>query len=157
MDMAETLARLPEALHAPLCVEQKQQRYLAGEVLFHEGDSSDGLYMVLRGRVKVYATNAGGRVIVYNTLGPGEILGELSLDGGRRSASVKAVTDVECTVMTNRAARELMRLRPEFADQILTNLITRVRQATHMTRSIALDGVPERVIALLESAALGKV
>ncbi len=152
--MVDAITRLPRALHAPVPEKQRRRRYAAGDVLFREGDASDGLYIVLSGRLKVYATNASDREIVYNMVGPGELFGELSLDGGRRSASVSAITDAQCTVLSNSAARDLMRSRPEFAYHVISRLIARVRHATQLTRSIVLEGVPERVMALLEESAV---
>lgn len=57
-------------------------------VLIHDGDTGDALYIILAGRVKVYASNAAGREVVIDFHGPGECLGEMSLDGSKRSASV---------------------------------------------------------------------
>ena len=50
-----------------------------------------------QGLGKVYSAGTGGRELVYEVVGPGALLGELSLDGGPRSASVKALTDVSFT------------------------------------------------------------
>ena len=152
--MINTRNLLPQGLHDPAPGKSEKRRYSPGDVLFREGDASDGLYIVQSGRLRVYATNASGREIVYNTLGPGELFGELSLDGGTRSASVSAMTESECIVLSNAAAHELMRSRPEFADHVMAKLIARARQATQLTRSIVLEGVPERVMALLEQSAI---
>jgi len=54
----------------------------------------------------------------------------------------------------NSVVRELMRLRPEFADHVMARLIARARDATRQVRSIALEDVPERVVGLLESVAV---
>ena len=144
----------PQAWHDLLPSNSDRKRYAVGEVLFHEGDASDGLYLLLSGQLKVYASNANGREHVYNVLGPDELLGELSLDGGPRSASVKAMTEVECLVMKNSAAHSMMGLHPEFAAQLFMKAASRARDSTRMRRSIALDTVPERVVALLEAAAV---
>ena len=60
-------------------------------VLINEGDVGDSLYIVLTGRVKVFASNEAGREFVIDFHGPGEYVGEMSLDGGPRSASVITV------------------------------------------------------------------
>ena len=57
-------------------------------VLINEGDTADSLFIVLSGRVKVFASNEAGREIVLSFFGPGEYVGEMSLDGSPRSASV---------------------------------------------------------------------
>jgi CRP-like cAMP-binding protein len=65
-----------------------------GDVLFHEGDSGDKLYIVLDGKVKLGRTSSDGRENLLAILGPGQMFGELSLfDPGPRSATVTAVTD----------------------------------------------------------------
>ena len=50
-------------------------------VLINEGDTADSLFIVLSGRVKVFASNAAGREIVLSFFGHGEYVGEMSLDG----------------------------------------------------------------------------
>ena len=67
-----------------------------GEVLFHEGDTGDKLYIVGEGKVKLGRTSADGRENLLAILGPGQMFGELSLfDPGPRSATVTAVTVAE--------------------------------------------------------------
>lgn len=136
-----------------LCDENDIRRFDPEEIVFREGDACDGLYVLMSGKLKIYSAASNGREIVYNVVGPGELLGELSLDGGPRSASVKAVTGATCMVLKLSLVRMLMRTRPEFADHVIGKLISRARQSTRLTRSIALDGVLERVAALLEAHA----
>jgi len=59
-------------------------------VLINEGTSAIAV-IVLSGRVKVFASNEAGREFVIDFHGPGEYVGEMSLDGARRSASVITV------------------------------------------------------------------
>src|SRR5213592_4892952 len=71
-----------------------ENRLRRGEVLFHEGDAGDKLYIVLDGKVKLGRTSSDGRENLLAILGPGQMFGELSLfDPGPRSATVTAVTD----------------------------------------------------------------
>ena len=65
-----------------------------GELLFHEGDPGDSLYVVLRGKIKLGRTSGDGRENLVAVLGPGEMFGELSLfDPGPRSAAATALVD----------------------------------------------------------------
>ena len=57
-------------------------------VLINEGDVGDSLYVLLSGRVKIYSSNEAGREFIIDFHGPGEYVGEMSLDGASRSASV---------------------------------------------------------------------
>lgn len=152
--MEDASRRLSPPGFMQLCDENDIRRFRQDEIVFREGDASDGLYFVLSGRLKAYSATGNGRELVYDVVCAGELLGELSLDGGPRSASVKAVTSATCLVMKLSEVRNLMRTRPEFADHIIGKLISRARHSTRLTRSIALDGVPQRVAALLEANAL---
>lgn len=61
-----------------------------GEALFAEGDVSDGLYVVLSGRVRVNVA-AGDRETFLHELGRGEVFGEVSLVAATpRTATVRA-------------------------------------------------------------------
>lgn len=92
-----------------LCDENEIRRYRQDEIVFREGDACDGLYVPLSGKFKIFAAASNGRELVYDVVGPGEFLGELSLDGGPRSVSVKAVTDAACLVLRVSHVRTLMR------------------------------------------------
>ncbi|HTL15214.1 MAG TPA: Crp/Fnr family transcriptional regulator [Thermomonas sp.] len=152
MDEIEHL--LPPALLDQLARDGNPLHFGDGEVLFREGDPSDSLHLLLSGQLKVYSRNASGREVVFNVLGPGQIVGELFLDGGTRSASVKAVGDVECLSVDPAAIHTLLRSSPDFAEHLIKLLIARLRAVTRKARSLALDGVYERVVALLEETAV---
>ena len=71
-----------------------ETRLRRGDVLFHEGDSGDKLYIVTEGKVKLGRSSSDGRENLLAIMGPGQMFGELSLfDPGPRSATVTAVTD----------------------------------------------------------------
>ena len=64
-----------------------------GETLFDEGDLGDRLYIVTEGKVKLGHTSSDGRESLLAVLGPGEIIGELTLfDPGPRSTTATAVS-----------------------------------------------------------------
>ncbi len=130
------------------------RRLAAGDTLFHEGEASDTVYVLLSGSLKVFSRNENGREVVYNVLSPGEMLGEMVLDGGPRSASVQALEASECLAIEGDDVRGLLREHPEFAEVLVLKLIARLRHATRTIRGMALDGVYERVVALLERAAV---
>lgn len=142
--------RLSPDLQTELLRHGNARRFTAGEVLFHEGDKSDSLMVLLEGRLKVYSTGEKGREVVYNVLEPGDVIGEMLLDGGMRSASVRAITDAECQVIEEEAVATLLRDTPDFAHYLLLKLIARVRHLTRKTKSFALHGVYERVVTLLD-------
>jgi len=123
--------------------------YPANAILINEGDTTDSLYILLSGRVKVYSTNPDGREIVIATHGAGEYVGELALDGGVRSASVMTLEPTTCSVVSGANLREFVAAHPDFASHLIHKLIRCVRQATESVKSLALEDVYARVVRLL--------
>src|SRR5204862_7943893 len=105
-----------------------ESRLRRGEVLFHEGDSGDKLYIVLDGKVKLGRTSADGRENLLAILGPGQMFGELSLfDPGPRSATVTAVTDTAFASLSHEDLLPWLEARPIVARGLLTTLAGRLR------------------------------
>ncbi len=140
--------RLSPELLALLGTRGNVQSFTRGQLLIEEGDASDALYILVAGRLKVFTRDDKGRELVYNVLEPGEFFGELLLDGGVRSASVKAMIESQCIVVRENEIRQFLRDYPEFAESLILKLIARVRHATQQVRSLALDGVYERIVTL---------
>ena len=119
----------PELL-ARLSDRGGQRSYARGELLIREGEPSTEMYILLAGELKAFCTDAQGREIVFNVMTPGEFFGELSLDGGLRSASVQAVSSAICVVVAQSEVQAFLGEYPEFAEALVMSLIARVRAAT---------------------------
>ncbi|MFT3955036.1 MAG: cyclic nucleotide-binding domain-containing protein [Piscinibacter sp.] len=106
----------PDPLHDELLREiaarGNVKQYPANAVIINEGDAADSLFIVLAGRVKVYAANKAGKEVILSTLGPGEYVGELALDGGTRSASVMTMEPTRCAVVTGASLRDFLAAHP---------------------------------------------
>src|SRR5207302_2728916 len=82
--------------------EGRPRRFRSGATLFHEGDHSDWIGLVLKGRVKVSCYGADGRERLVAVVGPGELLGELAaIDGEPRSATATALEPIDLAVLTS--------------------------------------------------------
>lgn len=152
----QTANALSGELLAQLATRGDTRHFARNEVLINEGDVSDALYLLVSGELKVFTRDEKGRELVYNMLAPGEFFGELFLDGGLRSASVKAVADAECIVVGQAEIRDFMKDYPEFADLLVRTLIERLRLATQLSRSLALNGAYERTLAVLKQVAVAE-
>jgi CRP/FNR family cyclic AMP-dependent transcriptional regulator len=123
-------------------------------VIINEGEQGDSLFIVLSGKVKVYASNEAGKEMVIAFHGPGEYLGEMSLDGASRSASVVTVEPTTCAVVNRAQFRDFILAHPDFALHLILMLIQRVRRATENMKSLALTDVYGRLVRLLTSLAV---
>lgn len=146
---SRTLFTLSEAELRAISAHGIARTYPKGAVVVTEGDTTDTLYVILAGRVKVYATDDHGREILFLTQGPGEYFGELVLDEGPRSASVMSLEKVRLLAVPKRELQDFVATNPAFALNIMKKLITRVRSLTASVKSLALMDVYGRVARLL--------
>jgi CRP-like cAMP-binding protein len=96
----------------------------AGEVVFNEGDASDGrMYALLEGEVRIVR---GGQTL--ETVVEGGVFGELALlDDMPRSAAAVAQVDSQLAVISSERFRELILRNPSFALEIMKLLARRIR------------------------------
>ncbi|HEY1135110.1 MAG TPA: Crp/Fnr family transcriptional regulator [Nocardioides sp.] len=127
-----------------------ESRLRRGEVLFHEGDSGDKLYVVIEGKVKLGRTSADGRENLLAILGPGQMFGELSLfDPGPRSATVTAVTESTFASLSHEDLQLWLEGRPSVARGLLAQLAARLRKANDVVADLVFSDVPGRVAKAL--------
>ena len=125
--------------------------YRPGAVVAREGDAGNGLYVILSGRLRLSRAAARGtRDQDQGHYGPGEFVGEMSLDGGPQYATVAAVDLSVCAVVTRQQVQEHMAEHPEFTLRLLGKLIRRARVGTISARHRTLNDAYGRLRALLE-------
>lgn len=106
----------------------------AGEYVIDENDPGDELFVILRGRVKVVTMDEDGRELVYAELATGDYFGEMSLDGGRRSASVVTLGPCTLSRVPFPQVRAYLAENPDFAFDLLVTAVKRAREATRLAR-----------------------
>ena len=129
------------------------RHFRRGLMLIQEGDQGDTLYLVQTGRVRAFAADESGKEITLGIYGPGELIGEMSLDGGPRSANVETLEPSTCVVLTRETMLAYIAEQPAFALEMIGRLIRRARVATQGTRSLALSDVYQRFSRLLDEFA----
>lgn len=128
--------------------------YRKGTLLIQEGDVGDTIYVIVSGRLRTFGSNPdSGREITYGTYGPGEYLGEMGLDGLPRSASVVALEQTVCAVITRPTLEAHLKDNPGFAFELIAKVIRRARAATMSAKQMALNDVYGRLKFLLETSA----
>lgn len=102
----------------------KEVEHSAGTDIVREGEDGIGFHLILSGTAKV---TRGGETL--RELGPGDYFGEIALiDGGRRSATVTATTDVTLASLTHWEFMPLVRSSPEMALKLLEGLAAIFRE-----------------------------
>ena len=122
-------------------------------VIINEGDRGDTLFVILSGKVKVYVSDDDGREMILDMHGAGDYVGEMSLDGRPRSASVMTLEPTTCAVLSRDELRAAIGRNPDIAMAIIEKLIERARIATDNVKNLALMDVYGRVARLLLSLA----
>jgi len=151
---APLFARLEDDSATALASAMGTIRLKKGEVLFHEGDSEDRLYVVVSGKIKLGRSGSAGRENLLAVLGPGQMFGELSVfDPGPRSTTATAVTACEIRTLEHEELMGWLTGRPEVAQGLLGQMAARLRRANDVVADLVFSDVPGRVAKqLLELA-----
>jgi putative peptide zinc metalloprotease protein len=122
------IATLPDQALLDVAGRLGEERYEPGATVFAEGDPGDRLFIVAAGEGELSAAGSVGQVPLA-TLGPGEMLGELSLlsSAGKRNATLTALTALTVLTLPGSGFRELLANHPDtrtafelYAEQLLT-------------------------------------
>jgi len=135
MDREEILANVPifsELDHKHLKRLSKlmvPRSFKAGDAIVHEKDQPAGFFVITSGKVEVVRGGDVDKPQVLATLGPGEFFGEMALfEGYPRSATVRALEDTECLVMTRWDFRAELSTDAEIAVAVLETVVRRLRE-----------------------------
>ncbi len=108
----------------------------AGAVVFKAGDSADGMYLVRKGELVVYFEQ-GGKEVVLAKIPEGGMVGEMALfDRMPRSASVKASTDSEITLISLDDFGKLMKQIPKWFVGLMSALSGRLRTTNERLKAL---------------------
>src|SRR5262245_44068243 len=114
-----------------------EERFAANQTVFWLGDPGSDFYLVTHGRLSIIIPNEAGEHVTLSTIGPGAFFGEISfLDGGRRTATVRAIEDSACLVLRRESFHDFLRKRPDVAIEILTVMGSRQRSSTELLRTM---------------------
>ncbi len=134
----EQLARVAGLLH--------RKTLPAGTTMITEQQPGEALYFIITGAVKAYVEQYGGAQLALSILGPGDIVGEISLlDDGGRSATVITLEETETLWMARPTFQECLRTIPLLSYNLARMLARRLRAANHLIQTLAIRDVESRV------------
>ena len=149
-DEAQSLARVPlfqrlephELEH--LAEEVEQVNYKAGEIIFHEYDTGDALYVVEEGAVRIWVTDEDVKDVTLAELKPGHLFGEMAvLDRGQRSSSATATVDTHLHRLSSDNFEKFLIQHPDCAIDVICEIAARLRQTNLLVTQRASRNVNE--------------
>lgn len=104
--------------------------YRPRQVIIKEGDFGKEVFLIIAGKVVVTERLKKGSYRVLNSLGPGEIFGEMAvLEDAPRSATLIAASEVKLLALTRENFEFIFQAHPRWAFKILTALGKRIHSA----------------------------
>jgi CRP/FNR family transcriptional regulator, cyclic AMP receptor protein len=141
---------LPDSALRELAEMCLHRNYRRDQFLWYQGDPGDYLVVILQGLVKVTVTSPREDEMLIATLGPSDVVGELSvIDGGVRSGSVVALKPTTGIVIGRTPLIALIQRRPELLDVLLRSMGALVRRLTERATDLVFLDLAARVAKLL--------
>lgn len=121
-----------------------------GQTIYRAGEQSDGLYIVHKGRVKIYRLSETGKEQLVRILEPGDFTGELSLfSESIHDAYAEALEPVELCVMGRDDFQQFLLKYPAISLKVLIEFSTRLAQTEKQAAHIAMESVETRIALYL--------
>ena len=140
-----------------LAREMRTRRFRRGEVLFHQGDPGEALFVVTTGAVKISLPSEEGDEAIIATVNAGDFFGELALlDGAPRSATATALEPTETLALARGRFRELIASEPALRDALLAALAAELRRLTTHVQELHFLDITGRLAARLTHLAAGQ-
>jgi CRP-like cAMP-binding protein len=127
-----------------------EKRYAPAEVLFCEGESCEGIYIIAQGSVKIFKTSGSGREIMLGIEAAPSSVAEVPLfDDGGYPATVNAVGEVLAYLIRKQDFRQVCRQNPELPLKVLSVMGTRLRNLVRIVESVTFGSVRQRLAQAL--------
>ena len=124
-------------------VKRRQPIYLPG-------DTSDKVYLLKSGRVKISRVTEDGKEFTLVILEPGEVFGELEvLEGTPRDTMAEGIDDVELLVMDRVGFQRILRMNPDLMFEWTKHIGNRLKKIESRIEDLVFRDVPTRLAKLL--------
>lgn len=130
----------------------KHKAYEKGDIIFKEGMTSDVLYFINTGSVKIYNYTKDGKEQILHVLAEGDFFGELSLiKAAKYQFYAKAIEGVNVCILTKSEMRNIIMQNPEIGIKLLETLGKRLSAAERLAQNLATNDIDSRLAYLLIS------
>ena len=126
------------------------RKFAVGETLFAQGETGDELFVITKGRVKVWRASEDGGALTLTLLGRGQPIGTLGAAEDRRNhATATAVTQVEALAWPVESLRLLMEHNPVLTANVLRTVTNYAEQLIERLEEVASVPVEQRIARTL--------
>ncbi|MFC4799398.1 Crp/Fnr family transcriptional regulator [Neobacillus sp. GCM10023253] len=133
-----------------IMVAARSVSYKKGEIIYQAGDQSNALYIVNKGKIKIYRLSESGKEQLLRILTPGEFTGELALfNEGIHEAFAEAMADTQVCMIRRADLQALLLKFPSISLKILTEFSKRLEQSEKQTARFATEKVETRLALFL--------
>lgn len=121
------------------------RRLTQDEILFHENDLAQSLFIIQRGKIRLFRPKGRG-FIELGVLRSGEVIGEMAYfdvetDGRRRSCSAQAVSDSEVIEISFEAFGKTMKSLNPWFKTIINTLVSRLKKTNSRVKELESSNV----------------
>lgn len=128
----------------------RQMIFEKGEIIYHDGDSLEYLYIVHKGRVKIYQLFESGKEQLLRILESGEFMGELALFTEKVLDSyAEAIEKTEICVIHRNDMQNLMKIHPTIPLKILSEFSNRLEETEDLVGQLSSKDVKTRTASYL--------
>jgi CRP/FNR family cyclic AMP-dependent transcriptional regulator len=146
----QLFADVADAELIPLASRAYWQTYAAGEIVMDVGDTTNDVFVIAEGAVRIVVRTAFGYEAILNDLGPLDIFGELAaIDGAPRSANATTLLQSRLCVLSGNAFMDLALSAREVGHRLLRFETTRLRGKDERLIEFSVLSVRQRLIAEL--------
>jgi CRP-like cAMP-binding protein len=126
------------------------RRFKKGEILFLEGDTAGGFYVLLSGRVRIYKSSSEGREYTIHQIAQGQLFAEAAIFRGEHyPASSVASADSTVAYFSKDAFMALIREWPQISLKIIASQAGFLRDFNRQVEELTLMEVPARIASFL--------
>jgi CRP-like cAMP-binding protein len=129
---------------------QQVKSFRKKDVLFTEGDTPQGLYLLNKGKVKIYKSHELGKDLITRLLQAGDFFGYLPLlEGTKHTSSAEALEDCEVTIFPEEDFKKLLEHSPAVAQQFVKLLAGNLTKEHEHLIALAYSSVRKRTAEAL--------
>ena len=151
---AALFANLSDEEMAALRRRVSSKTYHRGETLFSEGDACRGLFVVGRGKIRIFKVSASGREQVLSVESSGSSFAELPVfDGGNYPASAAAAEESEVLFISRKDFQDFCREHAEVGLKVIAVVGSRLRRLVGIIEDLSFTTVRQRLIGLIVRSA----